>query len=148
MSKYANAGDLRTPVIFKRVDKSPGTNGYKVETEVNVFGKDEQGNDKPMYCKWVNVHGTEVLTAMQLMLSEPVTLTMRYSPLITKTLVAYKSSEYASAMTAGDELEGDAAAEAIQAALSKIRYEIISIDDVENRHVWLEVKMQRKVAAR
>lgn len=118
MSKYANAGDLRTPVYFKSVARTTGDNGYPTETETNVFGA-----GKAVFCKWVNAHGTEVMTAMELDVKEPATITMRYSPLIVPTLIVYRGTD-------------------------ADPYEIISIDDVEERHVWLEVKVRRRTAAR
>lgn len=118
MSKYANAGDLRTPVYFKSVSRTIGENGYKTDTETNVFG-----DGIAVYCKWVNAHGTEVMTAMELDVKEPATITMRYSPLIVPTLIVYR----------GGDVDP---------------YEIISVDDVEQRHVWLEVKVRRRTQAR
>ena len=127
---------LSTPVFFMRVDKVPDDEGYDSETEVNIFGQDEDENEIPVMCKWVNVHGTEVFTAKQMQLNEPVTLTTRYSPLINQTLVAYNAHEYDAALHSGDGLDGEEKTTAIETALEKIRYEIISVDDIENRHVW------------
>lgn len=73
--------------------------------------------------KWVNAHGTEVFTGMQLQLREPATITMRYSPQIARTLIVYREDD-------------------------PQPYEVISVDDVEGRHRWLEIKVQRKGAAR
>jgi len=70
--------------------------------------------------KWVNAHGAEVYESMRLDLKEPATLTARYSPLITPQCRVIKDGE---------------------------TYEIISLDDVENRHEWLEIKVQGKVNA-
>lgn len=124
MSKYANAGELRTPVRFYRVERETDGAGFTVsEREVCVFGQDEAGEDRAVRCKWVNAHGTEVFAGMQLQLREPATLTMRYSPLIDQTLLVYR--------------EGD-----------NRPYEVISVDDVEGRHRWLEIKVQRRGAAR
>lgn len=123
MSKSANAGELRTPVYFKRIERTTDSDAIPQEHEVNVFGQDEAGNDIPVRVKWVNAHGTEAFTAMQLKLREPATLTMRYSPRINAGLLVYKRSD-------------------------KEPYEIISIDNVEERNKWLEIKVQRKVAAR
>lgn len=115
MAKYANPGVLRTPVRFIRIDRTNDADGYPTETEVDVFGA-------PVMCKWVNVHGSEVFTAMQMQLREPATLTTRYSLLINQKLLIYK--------------DGD-----------KEPYEVISIDDIEERHTWLEIKVQRKTEA-
>lgn len=119
MSKSANPGELRTPVFFKRHSRDKDREGYPVEAEVNVFGK-----GVPCMCKWVNAHGYEVFQTMQLEIKEPATITTRYSPrLLDKRLIVYK----------GDDSRP---------------FEIISIDDVEERHVWLEIKVQRKSGAR
>ncbi len=141
MSKNANPGELRTAVYFYKISRSTNDNGFPVETEENVF-------TGAVMAKWVNYHGSEVWTAMQLNLKDPATLTVRYSPLINERLIVYKASEYTEAQKAGDDLEGDAAAAKIQDALDAIKYEVISIDDVQNRHEWMEVKIQRRLAAR
>ena len=60
---------------------------------------------------------------MQLQLREPATLTMRYSPKITEQCLVFK--------------KGDSRP-----------FEIVSIDNVEERNRWLELKVQRKVEAR
>ena len=122
MAKQVRAGDLRTQVYFRRVIRAPDHEGRARQREEYVF-TDSAGRERPVHCKWVNAHGTEVFTAMQLKVRQPVTLTMRYSPLIMPTLLAYK---------AGD----------------PVPYEVVSVDDVEARHRWLEVKLQRKGAAR
>lgn len=118
MSKSANAGELRTPVFFMTIERGTDDEGFPKELEVNVFG-----DGVPARVKWVNAHGTDVFTAMQLKLREPATITMRYSPKIRADLIVYKGSD-------------------------PKPYEIISIDDVEERHRWMEIRVQRKVAAR
>lgn len=124
MSKYANAGELRTAVYFKSLSVTPNARGFQTEVETNVFGQDTKGNDIPIMCKWVNAHGNEVWNAMQLKLRSPATITTRYSPLLDNpTLVIYKETDTAP-------------------------YEVISIDNVENQNKWMEIKVQRKVAAR
>lgn len=118
MSKYANAGELRTRVFFFRVDRVKDEENVALDKEVNVFG-----DGAAVKCKWVNAHGTETFTAMQLQLREPATITCRYTPLINEKLVVRKEND-------------------------PEPYEVISVDDVENRHKWLEIKVQRKEAAR
>ena len=118
MSKSANAGELRTAVYFIRVESVPDGGGFPVETKTNVFGE-----GVPVMCKWVNAHGTAVFAAMQLQLRDPATITTRYSPLLDDvSLRVYR---------AGDDEP----------------YEIISIDNVEMRNAWLEIRVQRKLAA-
>ena len=115
MAKYANPGALRTPVRFICINRTNDADGYPTETEVDVFGQ-------PVMCAWVNVHGNEVFTAMQMQLREPATLTTRYSSLINQKLLIYKGTD-------------------------PDPYEVISIDDVDDRHRWLEIKAQRKAEA-
>lgn len=118
MSKTANAGELITPVFFKCVERVNDDESYPVEREINVFGEAEQ-----VMVKWVNAHGTEAFTALQLSLREPATITCRYSPKITATCLVYRKDD-------------------------TFPFEIISIDNVEQRNEWLEIKVQRKVPAR
>ena len=125
MSKYANAGELRTPIIVEADVGTGDGEGYKTECWTNVFGA-----DKTIRVKWVNAHGAEVFEGMRLDLNEPATLTARYSPLITSQSRILKASDKDS-----EDRE-------------KLYYEIISIDDVENRHEWLEIKVKRKVSAK
>lgn len=123
MSKSANPGELRTPVFFKSVTRTLDAEGIPGTVEVNVFGEDVSGKPIPIMCKWVNAHGSEVFRAMELQLLQPATITCRYSNLINETLVVYK--------------DGDTTP-----------FEIISIDNVEERGFWMEIKVQRKVSAR
>ena len=124
MSKSANPGELRTPVYFRFPSRTKDDEGFFTNTEENVFGKDDLGNDIPCMCKWVNAHGSEVFQGMQLQIREPATITTRYSPKLTDPrLLIYKADD-------------------------PRPYEQISYDDVEERHKWLEIKVQRKEGAR
>lgn len=118
MSKSANPGELRTAITIKKYSETTGPNGYPIQTWANVFGE-----GKTALCKWVNAHGTEAIEAQRLDLKEPATLTMRYSPLITATCEIYRGSETKP-------------------------FEIISLDNVEQRNQWLEIKVKRRVQAR
>lgn len=118
MSKSANSGQLRTPVYFKMIQKKGDDEGYVEEKEVNIFGE-----GKCVRAKWVNAHGTDSFVALQMKLREPATITCRYSPKIKVDQVVYR----------GDDPKP---------------FEIISIDNVEERNQWLEIKVQRKVQAR
>ncbi|MDE7054497.1 MAG: head-tail adaptor protein [Oscillospiraceae bacterium] len=124
MSKRARAGELQTLVYFRRVIRGADNEGYpRTESEEPVFICGGAGRELPVHCKWVNAHGTEVFSAMQLQLREPATLTMRFSPKIDSTLLVYR--------------RGDPRP-----------YEIVSMNNVEDRGKWLEIKVQRKGAAR
>ena len=118
MAKAANPGELRTPICFVRVEKHTNANGVVEERETNIFGGDTTVN-----CKWVNARGSELFEAMQMELREPATLTLRFSPLYTPELRVYRAD-------------------------SAEPFEVVSIDNVEQRGRWAEIKVQREVAAR
>lgn len=121
MAKQARAGELRTVVTFRRTVRTSDDEGCGHEREESVF-TDGAGRERGVHCKWVNAHGTEVFAAMQQQIREPATLTMRYSPLIDATMLVYKGTD-------------------------PRPYEIISVDNVEDRGKWLEIKVQRRGAA-
>lgn len=120
MAKHVGAGELRTKIM---VFQPPGAgeyneNGYPVTQPVNVFG-----DGATRYCKWVNAWGSEVYAARQAGVTEPATITMRYTCKLTTTCLIYR---------VGDPNP----------------YEVISVNDVEDRHTWLEVKVQRTGASK
>lgn len=124
MAKRAGAGGLRTKIqVFDLLrdengDAALDEDGYPVVVPVNVFGEGQT-----RYCKWVNAWGSEVYAARQAGVTEPATLTLRYTPKITTTCIIYRGKD-------------------------PKPYEVISVNDVEDRHAWLEVKVQRKAAVR
>ena len=123
MSKSANPGELRTPVYFYRIERTKSENYVDTEKEVSVL-KDKLG--KPVYarCKWVNAHGSEVWSDQAQVLRSPATLTLRYNKkLLDPTLIIRR---------AGDDTP----------------YEVVNIDNVQQRNRWLEITVQRKVNAR
>ena len=124
MSKRANIAELRTAVYFKKVVHRVNGNGFPIEEEQGVFGEGVGGKGVPVMCKWNNAHGSEAWSASQLELREPATLTTRYSPLLDDAaLILYREND-------------------------PEPYEVISNNNVEQRNTWLEIRVQRKVAAR
>lgn len=122
MAKQAQAGELRTRVYIRRLEKEVNGNGVTIETEKSVFPDPPGQPERVYHCKWVNAYGTEAITAMQLQVKEPATLTMRYSSRIQADCLIYRLGD-------------------------PVSYEIVSVNDVEDRHRWLEVKVCRKTAA-
>ena len=123
VSKSANPGELRTPVYFFRIDRTKSENYVDTEKEVPVL-KDRLGNARYVRCKWVNAHGSEVWSDQAQVLRMPATLTLRYNKaLLDPTLIIRR---------AGDDTP----------------YEVINIDNVQQRNHWLEITVQRKVNAR
>ena len=123
MAKRTAAGEMRTRIqVFDlprddRGEPARDQDGYPMTEPVNVIG---QG--RYLHCKWVNAHGSEVYDARQAGVTEPATLTMRYTGKLTTTCLIYREAD-------------------------PKPYEVISLNDVEGRHTWLEVRVQRKGAA-
>ena len=122
MASRADTGELRTLIQILRVPKGQDgqplrdEDGYPVEETVNLFGE-----GKHLHCKWVNAHGSEVYEAKVASVTEPATLTIRYVPGVTTDCLVLRRGETRP-------------------------YEVISVNDVEDRHIWLELKVQRKGA--
>lgn len=122
MAKQASVGELRTRLYVRKMVKKTDSEGNASEKEESVFPPGPDGKERMWHCKWVNAYGTEAMNAMQFKIQEPATLTMRYSPLIQPDHLIYR---------VGD----------------PVHYEIISINDVEERRTWLEIKVCRRRAA-
>ena len=120
MSKYANPGEMRVPIIIEERKERISPSGGQGRSWENIFGE-----GKTIRAKWTNAHGTDVFQAMSIELREPATLRLRYSPRITKTCRILK------------------AAEAEKPERERLYYEVISLDDIEERHMQLEIKIQR-----
>jgi SPP1 family predicted phage head-tail adaptor len=69
-----------------------------------------------VWAKWDNAHGSEVWAAQSVQAEAPATVTVRYRTGLDTTCAVFKGSD---------------------------RYEIISIDDIHDRHVWLELKVRK-----
>lgn len=123
MAKSVTAGELRTRIYIRKLTRAVDDEGVALQDEGSVFDPGPDGKERMYHCKWVNAYGSEVFAAMQAQVREPATLTMRYSPRIQPDHLIYK---------VGD----------------PIPFEIISVNDVEERHSWLEVKVQRRRPAR
>lgn len=122
MAKEANAGELRTRVRFLRVTPGINDNGFETEQSADIFGE-------PVYCKWVWAHGSEVFEHRKDQLGQVATLTMYASPLVTVDCrVALEDEEALTGANDGP-------------------FEIVSIDQVENRGRFMEIKVKRQVKA-
>lgn len=114
MAQRAYAGEMRTKITIK-APKYGIKDGFSEEAFIDAF-------PDQVWCKWVNVHGAEVYQAEELHLRQPVTITMRYSPLVTVKCRIWHEQD-------------------------TVPYEIISIDNVGDRREYLEIKAQRVVTA-
>ncbi|MEG1891364.1 MAG: head-tail adaptor protein [Clostridia bacterium] len=131
MHKRFNVGELRTQIIIKALEPNMDADGYPTETFTPIYG-----DGVSIGCKWVNVHGREVYEAERLNLREAATLTVRYTSLVNQRCRIWRSDELgALPYGASDE------------AAAAIAYEIVSVDDIQNRHELLEIKVKRVVVA-
>ncbi len=94
-----------------------------VTLQSRTVSKDAGGFEKPtwttiaeVWSKWVNVHGSEAWAAQSVQAEQPATVTIRYRSGIDTTCSLLKGSD---------------------------RFEITSIDDLRERHEYLELKVKR-----
>jgi len=73
-------------------------------------------------CFWQNAFGNEAVENLRLNLVETATITMRYSSLVTVRQRVYRTGD-------------------------SVAWEIASVDNVEQRNRWLEIKLKRTVKA-
>lgn len=131
MYKRFNAGELRTQIIIKALTPGMDADGYPAETLTPLYGEGVS-----VGCKWVNAYGRDVYEAERLNLHEAATLTLRYSAGINARCRLWRTEEL---LALGDSASDD--------ALNAIAYDIISIDDIHNRHELMEIKVKRTVVA-
>jgi len=104
------------------VPTNPGELRTQVTLQKQTLNTKPGGEKKPVYtdlatvwAKWVNVHGNEVWAAQASQAIAPATVFIRYRSDVNQTCVVSKAGKV---------------------------YEIISIDDVRERHEYLELKVQ------
>lgn len=120
MHKRFNAGEMRTQIIIKACKARKDADNYAKDDYVPLF------EGQAISCKWVNIHGKEVYEAARLDLKEAATITMRYTPLVDARCRIWKATE------ADDPKAG---------------YDVVSLDDIQDRHELLEIKVKRVVKA-
>ncbi len=87
-----------------------------VTTNAGGFQAPAWSNIGSVYCKWVNAHGSEVWSAAAAGAEQPATVFIRYN----------------------EELDTTCAV-----LLNSVRFEIVSIDDIRERHEYMELKVKR-----
>jgi len=89
-----------------------------VATQTGGFKTETPVDVATVWAKWTNVHGQEVWAAQTVNARQPATVLIRYRSDIDPTWYVVKDSE---------------------------RYEIVSLDDIQNRHEYIELKVVRVV---
>ena len=119
MSRSANAGELRTEIQIMRRIVTTDDNGFDTESYENVFGEGVS-----VHCKGIGNHGSEVFSRDSFEERRSATVAMRYSALADDgRLVVF--------------LAGDASP-----------WEVVNVDDVQRRHEYLELSLQKRIPAR
>ena len=76
------------------------------------------GENKKVPCKWKNTHGTEAFRALSEGFEQTATVTIRYTPLVDVSCIIRKGGA---------------------------DYEIINLDDINERHAFIELIVKRRV---
>ena len=117
MAKEAYPGEMRTRINVQERGVETITGGFQREGWVDVFPP-----GTVVRCKWVNMHGDEVITISSARSKETATLTLRYSPKITNQCRIWREDDTRP-------------------------YEVISVDNIQGARKWLEVTVERAVSA-
>lgn len=80
------------------------------------FTEPEWSTIATVWAKWQNVHGSEVWAAQMVQANAPATVLIRYLTGLDTTCAVLKGSD---------------------------QYEIVSVDDIQERHEYLELKVKR-----
>jgi SPP1 family predicted phage head-tail adaptor len=86
-----------------------------ITTQAGGFQKPKLSKIDDVWAKWTNVHGQEAWLASSVQARMAATILIRYRNDIDPTCVVEKDSQY---------------------------FEIVSLDDIQNRHEYIELKVQ------
>lgn len=118
MAKATTIGAMNAQIRIKNITTELDADGFRVETETDAIkGK--------VWCGWRWVHGKDQMDDRKLQHIENATITMRYTPKIDLQSRVYLCSE------------GDSAKP----------WEVLSIDNVDEKRTLLEIKVQRRAKA-
>lgn len=129
MAKSAFAGEMRTKIRIQGQEAGINARGYPDTAWKDLF-------PGPVWCKWVNAHGREAFDLLRLELGETATLTLRYSPLVTIRCRVLREEDI-QAIEAAPEAEREDLAR-------RYAYEIVSLDNVEDKRQFLEIQIKRR----
>lgn len=105
--KPFNPGELRTQIVLKTRSVTTGTGGFQKPSYTTLA---------TVFCKWVNAHGSEILTADMAGAEAPATVTIRYRTDIDPTYAIEKGGEL---------------------------WEIVSLDNIREKNELMELKVRR-----
>ncbi len=91
-----------------------------ISTDAGGFQKPGTQTEYTVLAKWVNIHGSEVFAAQAAGVVEGATVTIRYRSVLDETWRISKGGQV---------------------------YEVVSMDDIQDRHEYIELKVKKLKAA-
>lgn len=128
-NRVTNPGELNTQIILAKRIVTTDAGGFQVTTYEHIA---------QVWARWANVHGSEAWTSASLGFTAPATVLMRYLVGVDATCVVYKGAQLEEVI-----VEGEVTGLQITGGLM---YEIVSLDNIDERSEYLELKVQRKEA--
>lgn len=119
--KTIGAGDMRTRITVQALTVGIDADGFRTETWANVLT-----GSNMFRCKWLSAHGADALTNKRDELGLTATITLRYTALINQRCRVFYESDAQTDVNA---------------------WEIVSVIDIDDRHVSIEAALQKKVVA-
>jgi len=114
-------GELRTRIRIQHNLKTTAQSGFNKDIWVDIGNISEAEQPKYIYAKWQNAFGNEVWVAESAQVKNSATITIRYNPLVKSTCRILRDDG--------------------------VIYQIVSIDDVDQRHRFMQIKVKAMVNA-
>lgn len=111
------SGDLRAKIRIQH-EVTTGTGSFATKTWYDLDDSTHAGTAYNIPAKWVNVHGSEAWIANSVQAQLAATVTIRYRSDITP---------------------------ACRVLLGTLPYQIVSLDNIQQRNEWTEIKVKASV---
>lgn len=115
--RSTNPGELRTQVILAKKTISQDAGGFQKPAFVLIAQE---------WSRWINVHGSEAWTSSSLGFTAPATVLIRHRADVDTTCVVIKGGQLVGSVITGGEV-----------------FEIVSLDNIQERNEYLEMKVQK-----
>jgi SPP1 family predicted phage head-tail adaptor len=114
-------GELRTRIRIQHNLKTIGSSGFNKDIWVDIGNISDTEQPKYIFAKWQNAFGNEVWVAESAQVKNSATVTVRYNFAITNTCRIIRDDGMV--------------------------YQIVGIDDVDQRHRFMQIKVKAMVNA-
>lgn len=119
MARSASIGEMRTRVVVRTMIIGIDPDGFAEFAYTDAF-------PAPIWCKWVSAHGTEALENARNQMTQTATLTLPYTAKITARSRIWRAEE---------------------ASEENAAWDVVSVNNVEDKNRTLEVLIRKKVKA-